>query len=279
MTIEQLLSFGEKALAASSDSAKLDAQILLCHVLDKPHTYLIAWPETNVEASVQQQYSALIARRREGEPIAYITGEREFWSLTLKTSPATLIPRADTESLVETVLSQHPQADLKLLDLGTGTGAIALALASEQPSWQVDAVDFNQDAVALANENKTLNQLNHVNVFQSDWFEQVADDNRYDIIVSNPPYIDESDSHLSQGDLRFEPNTALVASDNGYGDIIHIIEQARHYLNQGASLYLEHGFEQAEKVRALFAKFGYANIQTIKDYAGNDRVTYAQYTR
>ena len=274
--LAQLVEQGAALLVEVSDSAKLDAQVLLCHVLDKELSYLHTWPEKTVSQEVFLDFSRLMARRLEGEPVAYITGVREFWSLPLKVSPATLIPRPDTEILVEQVLADHPRPRLSCLDLGTGTGAIALALAFEQPGWQIHALDFNAQAVELARENARQLKLERVNIYQSDWFAQVPKDKSFDIIVSNPPYIDGGDKHLEQGDVRFEPETALVAAENGLADIKAIATKARDYLACGGSLYFEHGFEQGAQVRRILTELGYSDAKTTRDYGGNDRITQAK---
>ncbi len=276
-TINTALRHGANNLVTVSDSAKLDSQILLAHVLNKAISYLFTWPDQELTPKQQAQYLALLARREQGEPIAYIVGYKEFWSLELLVSPATLIPRPDTEVLVELVLENHPQEQLSCLDLGTGTGAIALALASERPNWQIDAIDFSDDAVALARENAQRLSLPQVSIYQSSWFDKISEQQSFKVIVSNPPYIDCQDHHLSEGDVRFEPHSALVAADDGLADIAHIIEQAKAYLAPSGSLYFEHGYQQAKAVRELFAKQGYHDIHTVKDYGGNDRITYACY--
>ncbi|WDE08179.1 peptide chain release factor N(5)-glutamine methyltransferase [Thalassomonas viridans] len=275
--LARLVEQGEVLLSETSDSAKLDAQVLLCHVLGKELSYLHTWPEKTIADGVFGQYARLLARRQNGEPVAYITGIREFWSLPFRVSPATLIPRPDTEVLVELVLAEHTQEQLSCLDLGTGTGAIALALASEQPGWQMDALDFNPEAVALARENARQLKLERVNIYQSDWFCQVPEGKKFEVIVSNPPYIDGEDKHLNEGDVRFEPETALVAAENGLADIIAIADRARDYLAAGGSLYFEHGFEQGAQVRQILTGLGYSNAATMKDYAGNDRITRANW--
>jgi len=280
-SIKNLVDYGHQQISAlsDSDSAKLDAQILLSFVLDKPGSYLLTWPDLSISESDCQYFYTLLERRILGEPIAYIIGTKDFWSLTLSVSPATLIPRPDTETLVEHVLIDFPGETLACLDLGTGTGAIALALASEKPKWHIEAVDFNADAVVLAQKNAKDNQLPRVDIYQSDWFEQIAVNKSFDLIVSNPPYIENSDNHLSQGDVRFEPKSALVAKQNGLSDIIHIVDSARNYFNEVGALYLEHGFEQAEAVQQIMTKYGYENIATLKDLAGNDRVTKGLYSK
>ncbi len=195
-------------------------------MLDKERSYILTWPDKEVTGQAEQDYLTLLKRRVIGEPIAYIVGVQEFWSLPFQVSPATLIPRPDTEVLVELVLEQFGDLDtLHCLDLGTGTGAIALSLASEQPNWQIDAIDYSLDAVKLAQKNAKNLQLTHVNIFQSDWF-SALNERKFDVIVSNPPYIDALDENLSQGDVRFEPESALVADEQGLGDIKHIAKQA-----------------------------------------------------
>jgi len=273
MAIAKLIAYGQQHLLATSDSAKLDVELLICFVINKPRTYLLTWPEQMLSLTQTTHFAELLLRRTQGEPIAYIVEMREFWSLPLQVSPATLIPRPDTEVLVELVLNNHSAEGLNCLDLGTGTGAIALALASEQGAWQIDAVDFSADAVALAKTNASNLNLTQVNIFQSDWFSAVAKNKHYDVIVSNPPYIDEQDHHLAQGDVRFEPKTALVAADSGLADIKIIVSQARNYFNQLGYLYIEHGFEQSIAVQDILADYSYEKIQTFKDYNDNDRIT------
>jgi release factor glutamine methyltransferase len=262
-------------LLTKSDSALLDAQILLAYVLEKETVYLMTWPERDLTVLQKSTFEMLIEKRINGVPVAYLTGTREFWSLPLKVNDSTLIPRPDTEILVETALAYClPQSSI--LDLGTGSGAIILALASELPNSHCYAVDFNQDAVSLASENaKSLNIIN-VTFKQSNWFESIQ--GKFDVIVSNPPYIDQNDKHLQQGDVRFEPLSALVASENGLSDIRVIATQAQGYLNNKGSLMIEHGFEQGLAVREIFYSLGYHNIQTIKDYGDNERITIATYT-
>jgi len=273
----EIINQGQQLLVAFSDTAKLDCKILLAFVLDKETSYLLTWAEKKLSETQFQAFMLLFNRRLKGEPIAYIIQEREFWSLPFYVSPATLIPRPDTELLVEHILARHHQSELTCLDLGTGTGAIALALASEQPTWNIDAIDFSYEAIALAKKNAQRLQLPNVKIYQSDWFSTVAQDKQFNIIVSNPPYIDENDEHLSEGDVRFEPLSALVASDNGYSDIKQIAKNSLKYLENKGALYFEHGFEQAEGVRKILMQLGYRNIETLQDYSGNDRVTCAVY--
>ena len=273
-TLEQAIAAGANLLAPSSESAKLDAQVLLLHILQKPRSYLFTWPEHALNAEQQQQFNTFCQRRLKGEPVAHITGLREFWSLSLEVNATTLIPRPDTETLVEQALEIALPATAKVLDLGTGTGAIALALGSEMPSWQITAVDRVSDAVALATRNQQRLAINNVHVKQSNWFSELHGE-KFNLIVTNPPYIESSDIHLNQGDVRFEPLSALVADDCGMSDIKQIITQSRDYLSSNGYLLIEHGFEQGEAVRHFFEKMAFVNIKTVKDLGNNDRVTLA----
>lgn len=275
--IALLVNNGAKQLAPLSDSAKLDVRLLLSFVIDKPLSYLLTWPDTQLSSQQFQRFLTLFKQRLQGKPIAYLVGFKEFWSLKLQVSPATLIPRPDTEVLVETVLANHSESPLHCLDLGTGTGAIALALASENSNWHIDAIDFQDEAVTLAKSNAKRLGFSKVNIYQSDWFSKVNKQQKFDVIVSNPPYIDGLDEHLEQGDVKFEPKTALIAGNNGFADIEHIIQTSKAHLKDGAWLYFEHGFEQALKIHTLFTQNGFNGAKTVKDYNGHDRVTYACY--
>ncbi|WP_323918923.1 peptide chain release factor N(5)-glutamine methyltransferase [Aeromonas veronii] len=262
---------------AEGESPRADADVLLCHLLDCRRSYLMTWPERELDAAQQATLQTWLARRLNGEPIAHLVGEREFWSLPLKVSPATLIPRPDTEVLVEQALTRIPQRPCAVLDLGTGTGAIALALKSERPEIDVWAVDRMVDAAALARENSAALEL-PIEVRDGSWFEPLGEpdrDNtpRFAVIVSNPPYIDGADPHLEQGDVRFEPRSALVADDAGLADIRHIVDHAPAYLLPDGWLLLEHGWDQGEAVRQLLRDGGYREVATVRDYGDNDRVT------
>lgn len=260
---------------SASESPKRDAEILLEFVTGKARTYLLAFGETQLSAEQEAQLATLLARRKTGEPVAHLVGEREFWSLPLYVSPATLIPRPDTECLVEQALSRLPAQACRVLDLGTGTGAIALALASERPDCEVTAVDVMPDAVALAQRNVARLGFPNVTVLQSSWF-SALDNRTFGMIVSNPPYIDEHDPHLTQGDVRFEPLTALVAANEGLADIVHIVTTSRQHLLPGGWLLVEHGWTQGDAVRDVFIAAGYRAVETCRDYGGNDRLTLGQ---
>lgn len=275
-TVAQAIAWATSEFSASSDSAKLDAEVLLLHILSKPRSYLFAWPDEQLRDEQYTQFTMCVSRRVNGEPVAHIIKEREFWSLPLEVNNSTLIPRPDTETLVEYALSIELEDTANVLDLGTGTGAIALALASEMPNWQVTALDFSADAVALAKRNQEKLAINNVTVKQSDWYQSVVGQ-CFDLIVSNPPYIEEGDEHLSQGDVRFEPLSALVAEDEGMSDIKHIIDKGRAHLKPGGYLLIEHGYQQAIKLQQYFAQMAYTNILTIKDMSGCDRVTLAMW--
>lgn len=264
-------------LAAVSDSARLDVEIILAHILQKTRTYLFTWPEKSLTEAEQHLFSDLFSRRLAGEPVAHIIGVREFWSLPILVNNSTLIPRPDTELLVEVALDLFAQDEnhsaRRLLDLGTGTGAIALALAHEKKSWQCVAVDKALAAVELAEKNRKQLNLANVQIQQSDWFAALAEEKQFDIILSNPPYIDPLDPHLIVGDVRFEPLSALVANNNGLADLQFIITHAKNYLLQDGWLLVEHGYEQAHAVRDFFSVNNYAEIHTRRDLGGNERVT------
>ncbi|MBV0932560.1 peptide chain release factor N(5)-glutamine methyltransferase [Marinobacterium weihaiense] len=258
-------------LTGLSDSPRADIELLLCEVLDRPRSFLFTWPDKTLDAAQQARFEQLLARRKQGEPVAHLLGYRDFWTLRLKVSPDTLIPRPDTETLVEQALERLPAGPARVADLGTGTGAVALALASERPQWQLVATDLHPGAVALARDNARSHQLTNVEILQGSWCVPLT--GRFDMIVSNPPYIDPEDPHLQQGDVRFEPLTALTADDKGLADIRQIAEQALDHLCCGGWLLFEHGYDQGAAVRALLTGLGYARVQTVQDLGGNDRVT------
>ena len=262
---------------AHSDSPAADADCLLCAVLDCSRTWLRTWPERVLTGAQQAQLAALVARRLAGEPIAHLLGEREFWSLPLQVSAATLIPRPDTEVLVEQALARVTAdgCGQRLLDLGTGTGAIALALKSERPALEVWAVECVPEACELARSNATRLALT-IELRQGSWFEPVAGE-RFHLIVSNPPYIDALDPHLSEGDVRFEPRSALVADAAGLADLAHIIQLAPAHLLPGGWLLLEHGWQQGASVRELLQQRGFQAVMTVRDYGDQERVSLGQW--
>lgn len=258
-----------------SDSPDLDADLLLCHVLAKPRPFLLSWPEYQLTQSETEQLMALVARRQQGEPIAHLIKEQGFWTLLLEVSADTLIPRPDTELMIEAALSRLPNTPVMVADLGTGTGAIALALKSERPQDTVVAVEFNENAVALARRNSERLGL-AITVHQGSWFAPLSG-LKFEMLVSNPPYIDSADSHLLTGDVRFEPASALVASQAGMADLYHLITHAPHYLKDQGWLLLEHGWQQGALVRERLSQQGYQGIETWRDYGGNERITLAQW--
>lgn len=267
-------------LTVASDSPRLDVEILLAAVLEKSRTWLFTWPEKILTDVQYARFNDFFQRRLAGEPVAHIIGQREFWSLPLLVDSSTLIPRPDTELLVEAVLDlfaqDNPAQARRLLDLGTGTGAIVLALASEKKSWQCVALDNAAAAVALAKKNCAHLQLANVQIIHSDWFAALPPTASFDVIVSNPPYIDPQDPHLQQGDVRFEPLSALVADNQGLADLELIVSQAVAYLAKDGWLAVEHGYDQGAAVRELFLSEGYREVVTRRDLGGNERVTLGQ---
>lgn len=270
MTI--IASLLRNAQLPDSPTERLDAELLLAAALGKPRSYLHTWPERIVSSEAAQAYDGYLQRRREGEPVAYILGQQGFWKIDLEVAPHTLIPRPDTELLVETALELQPALPARVLDLGTGTGAIALALASERPAWQVTAVDRVPEAAALAERNRQRLGLANVRIQVSHWLEGLADE-RFDLIVSNPPYIAASDPHLVDGDVRFEPSSALVAGVDGLDDLRVIAAQAPGHLTPGGWLLLEHGYDQADAVQALLRENGFVQVSSRIDLGGHQRIT------
>ncbi|MFS0828760.1 peptide chain release factor N(5)-glutamine methyltransferase [Pseudomonas phoenicis] len=270
MTI--IASLLRNAQLSESPTGQLDAELLLAAALGRTRSYLRTWPERIVERDAAQRFESYLQRRREGEPVAYILGQQGFWTLDLEVAPDTLIPRPETELLVETALAVLPGGPAQVLDLGTGTGAIALALASERPVWQLTAVDRIRAAVALAERNRQRLGLGNVRVQLSHWFEQLAGQ-RFAMILSNPPYIREQDPHLVRGDVRFEPSSALVAGHDGLSDLRQIIEQAPQHLLPGGWLLLEHGYDQAEAVCALLTEHGFVDVENRIDLGGQPRIS------
>ncbi|MDD1966003.1 peptide chain release factor N(5)-glutamine methyltransferase [Pseudomonas sp. NPDC090203] len=274
MTI--IASLLRNAELPDSPTARLDAELLLAAALGKPRSFLHTWPERIVSSEAAQAFDGYLKRRRTGEPVAYILGLQGFWNIDLEVAPHTLIPRPETEMLVETALELLPGAIAhRLLDLGTGTGAIALSLAKDRPQWTLTAVDRVEDAVELAERNRQRLHLDNARVLQSHWFSAV-EGQRFDLILSNPPYIAASDPHLVEGDVRFEPSSALVSGDDGLDDLRLIVSQAPAHLEAGGWLLLEHGYDQGPAVRELLNRHGFEQIQTRRDLGDHERITFGR---
>ncbi|WP_413468733.1 peptide chain release factor N(5)-glutamine methyltransferase [Marinobacter sp.] len=269
MTCEALVR--QAAREIGGESPRLDAELLMEHVTGWSRTSQRAWPERAVSDAQRSRFDACVAQRKAGRPVAHILGSQSFWSLSLQVNDTTLIPRPDTECLVEAALALPLPVTAKVLDLGTGTGAIALALASERPGWRVVASDAAPGAVALARANARSLGL-PVTVLASHWFEALPAQ-QFDLILANPPYIAEGDRHLAEGDVRFEPRSALVAGTDGLDDLRLIIAEAPQWLAAGGWLMVEHGYDQAAAVRALFAGAGFVAVASGEDYGGNERYT------
>jgi release factor glutamine methyltransferase len=268
-SIAHLLSLARHTLADSGDAR--DAEILLCHALACERAYLYTWPHRAVDAAIEKQFLDLITARAEGTPVAYLTGEREFWSLDFKVTSDTLIPRPETELLVAYVLRVFPQAALDVLDLGTGSGAIAIALAHSRPLWNVTASDISPACLEIAQHNAQRNQVHNLQLLQSDWIKQLGDQ-RFDLIVSNPPYIAANDTHLYQGDVRFEPSTALSSGIDGMDAIRHLCGHVAQILRPGGWFFTEHGYDQKTAVFSCFRLHGFSNIVQLDDLGGQPRV-------
>ncbi len=271
--IRQTLEQASALLAQTSPSARLDAELLLAKTLNVSRAFFYAHPEDALTATQQEHYQNLLTKRITGIPIAWLIGTREFWSLTLQVCEDTLIPRPETELLVELTLTLLGNiATANVLDLGTGTGAIALALASERTTWQLLACDKSQAAVSTARTNATQLELHNVDVLCSNWFESIPAQ-QFDAIVSNPPYIAEHDPHLSQGDVRFEPRSALVSGIDGLEALNYLIQHSTEWLLPGGLLLLEHGLDQGPAVTAMLNQCGYLHVQCWQDSQGHDRVS------
>ncbi len=273
MNISQALIYGRNTLR-ESESPEFDAQVLLCHILSCQTAFLHSWADKPLTNQQQDAFEKLIEQRQQGQPVSHLTGQRGFWTLDLNITADTLIPRPDTELLVELALTKL-KPNMTAADLGTGSGAIALSLAHEQSTSQILAMDQSWPALNVAQKNAVHHQLNNVSFWQGQWLEAVAE-NSFDIIVSNPPYIEEDDPHLLQGDVRFEPITALVSGDDGLDDLRLIVRQAQRCLKLSGWLLVEHGHDQAQQVQKLFQQAEFTNISSHQDFGANNRVVMGQ---
>lgn len=273
--IKQALSLGGKMLQKSSPTPHLDAEVLLCKIIKRSKTYLFTYPENTINTAQLNDFTNLINQRKEGMPIAYLVGEQEFWSLKLQVSPATLIPRCDTELLVTKTLEkiQKLNADVKILEMGTGTGAISLAIASEYPDLQILATDISPATLEIAQNNAKALAIRNVKFILSDWYANIGAE-KFDFIISNPPYIEANDPHLKQGDVRFEPKNALISGSDGLESLTYIIENANEHLTKDGIILIEHGYNQRIAVANLLKINGFQDIICWQDLAGNDRVSY-----
>ncbi|MFC4729665.1 peptide chain release factor N(5)-glutamine methyltransferase [Coralloluteibacterium thermophilus] len=271
-TVRDLIDDGASRLGAG-DSPQLDAELLLAHALGRSRTWLVAHRDDVPDADAVAQFGQLLARRIAGEPVAYLLGARGFWSLELAVEPAVLIPRPETERLVELALDLLPaDREVEVADLGTGSGAIALAIACERPHARVLAVDASAEALAVARRNAEANRIANVAFAEGDWFSPLAG-RRFDLVASNPPYIAEDDPHLEQGDLRHEPRGALASGADGLDALRRIVAEAPAHLRPGGWLLVEHGFAQGQAVRDLFAAAAFEAVTTERDLEDRERVT------
>ncbi len=273
MTIAEALHQATLHLTALHDTARLDAETLLAFTLQRNRSHLHAWPDRQLQPEQQAYFNALIERRTAGEPVAYLTGHREFWSMGLEVTPATLIPRPETELLVELALQRIPvDAAWRILDLGTGSGAIALVIASERPTCRIIATDRSTAALEVARRNAIALGIRNVEFHEGNWLEPFKED-VFNLITANPPYVASTDTRLNTSEIRFEPLTALASGPDGLDDIRLIADQARQHLTPGGWLLLEHGFDQGAEVMKLLLSLGYQQAQGHQDVAGLDRVT------
>jgi release factor glutamine methyltransferase len=276
-TVEQLLSTAILQLNKTSLTAQLDAEILLAFSLNKSRTWLRTWPEQCIDQSAMSDFTQLVEQRQQGLPIAYLTGQREFWTQTFQVTKDVLIPRPETELLVEHCLQMiAPNQSQLILELGTGSGAIAVSIATERPQAQIIATDVSQAALEMAQINANSAGVSNIQFLHSDWFNTI-DTQDFALIISNPPYIEQNDPHLQQGDVRFEPRLALTSGKDGLRDIQIIAQQAQNYLATDAYLALEHGYNQSHAVAKILSNYHYTNIKNHCDLQGNPRITIAQY--
>lgn len=273
MTLQDCLTHTIVRLNAITAEAHLEASLLIAYVLAKPRAYLYAWPEELIDDEAQQKLDSLLLRRLKKEPIAYIIGYKDFWNFSLKVSPAVLIPRPETECLIEWILKQprfSQDQQCKTADLGTGSGAIALALALERPHWSIVAIDQSEAALQVAKANAKELNINHIAFYQGDWCRALPE-NDYDLIVANPPYISQTEWETFGPHLSYEPQTALLSAQNGLADLNAICSQAQDYLAVDGTLLLEHGYDQHHAINALFKVHGFQVIDSVSDLLGHDR--------
>ncbi len=271
-TVKDCLRLAVRQLqTAGHDNPQLEADLLMAFTLEKDRSWLFAWPEYVLQKDDLQTFHLLLDKRLDGQPISYLTGEREFWGLRLKVSPATLIPRPETELLVETALKLITKPHARVIDLGTGSGAIAIALASERPDWTISAADIDEDTLQIAREN-CQRHAPGIQLLHSHWLDQITDKG-FDLIISNPPYIADNDPHLQRGDLRFEPSQALASGADGLNDIRQICRRAGKHLNANGWLMLEHGYNQANQVFDLLNHNSFFQTQTLPDLNNQPRIT------
>ena len=269
--VRGLLTAASQRLTAVSETPLLDAEVLMAYLLGRDRSWLYAWPEHQLDEAQLVGFAKLVDARAGGRPIAHLTGRREFWSLPIAVNEHTLIPRPETEQLVEIALSLELPRIAHVLDLGTGSGAIALALANQRPTWQIVAVDSSAAALDVARDNARRLGATDIRFVQGDWLAALPGEEPFDLIVSNPPYIAASDPHLRAGDVRFEPASALVAGADGLADLRRIIADAPPFLRDGGWLWLEHGLAQGSAVGDLLRGRGFVDVQTRKDLAGQPR--------
>ena len=277
--IKSLLKESTSLLEITSDSASLDSEILLCQILKKERSFLRAWPDLELQTKQTNQFWSLIKQRQQGTPIAYITGNKEFWSRDFHVNPDVLIPRPDTELIIELslklILDNKP---IKIIDLGTGSGIIAITLAAERLQADISATDLCLAALSIAKLNARKHDINNIKFYQSNWFANVPPI-KFNLIITNPPYIAEDDVHLTQGDIRFEPRSALCSGKQGLNDIIIIADTARNFLEPGGHLLIEHGYDQQHSVQSILKDYHYDFVQTATDLSGQPRVTYGQWNK
>jgi release factor glutamine methyltransferase len=274
LNIKKQLFSASIELSANSDNPRLDAEILLCNVLGKDRSYLFAWPEKDLTPQQSATFVQLIKQRKLGKPIAYLTSTREFWSMTFNVNNAVLIPRHDTEVLVEKAL--HLISNIKspkILELGTGSGCIACAISSERPDACIIATDLSKAALEVCNNNVSKFALNNIAVVQGSWFQAIDANEKYNLIISNPPYIEENDKHLYQGDLPSEPETALHSGPDGLNAIRSIIQSAPKHLKPNGWLALEHGYNQSHTIQQMMKQSGFLQLFTDNDLSNTPRIT------